>query len=205
MKQRLRIPRLSLTKIVRVGWVGFCLLFVAACHFDMYDQAKYKPYGQSDFFSDGAASRPLEPNTVSRTQLRSNELANGKTGDTFVADVPVPVTDQLLARGKERYNIFCVPCHGALANGKGAVASYFNPHPASMYIPRLKDGPAGYIYDVILHGKGQMFSYASRIPVDDRWAIVAYVRDLQQNPPDGLKPEDLVEQPVGTPQPTPGS
>ncbi|HEU5011387.1 MAG TPA: cytochrome c [Roseiflexaceae bacterium] len=173
----------------------------------MYNQAHYQPYEESTFFRNGAASRPLEPGVVARQPGPTAEsidqtqaVATGHDAQgNFVAQNPLPVNEALIARGTDRFAIFCAPCHGTLANGKGVTARYFNPPPASLYIARLKEAPDGYLYDVITNGKGEMFSYASRIPVEDRWAIIAYIRQIQQNPPAGVKPEDLVET---TPTPT---
>lgn len=226
-ERRHRSKHISLTRFIRLGWVGFCLVFVAACHLDMYNQPRYQPYEESTFFRDGSSARPLEPGTVSRspagagpqsvTGAQSVGVSSGREGDTFVATNPLPVNDELRARGEDRYKIFCAPCHGELANGKGVTARYFNPPPPSFYLDRLKNEPDGFYYDVITNGYGQMFSYASRIPIEDRWAIVAYIRELQENPPEKLKPEDFVETtptPEGqkggdsqqaTPAPTPSS
>jgi mono/diheme cytochrome c family protein len=166
----------------------------------MYNQPKYGPYEESTFFRDGAAARPLEPGVVSRQPGPTAEsldqtrpVATGRNGADYVAQNPLPVNEALIARGEDRFQIFCAPCHGTLGNGKGVTARYFNPPPASLYIARLKESPDGYLFDVITNGKGQMFSYASRIPVEDRWAIIAYIRQIQQNPPAGVQPQDLVE------------
>ena len=199
-ERRYRSIKIPWTRLIRVGWVGFCLLFVAACQLDMYNQPYYKTYEESTFFRDGTSARPLVPGTVSRQPGPTAEsadqsvvVATGRNGAAYVAQNPLPVNEVVIARGEDRSKIFCAPCHGALANGKGVTARYFNPPPASMYIPRLKEAPDGYLYDVIINGRGQMLSYASRIPVEDRWAIVAYIRQIQQNPPEGVKPQDLVE------------
>lgn len=197
-----RSGRSLITKLVRVGWVGFCLLFVAACHLDMYNQPKYGPYEETTFFRDGAASRPLEPGTVARqpgsvaqTEQQSKVLVTGREGDGYAQENPLLINTEVISRGQERFNIFCAPCHGQVANGRSGITyRYFNPGPPSFYIDRLITAPDGYFYDVITNGRGQMFSYASRIPIEDRWAIVAYIRYLQENPPEQITPEDRLEQ-----------
>lgn len=199
-ERRHRSIKIPWTWLIRMGWVGFLFLFLNACQLDMYNQPKYGPYEESTFFRDGTSARPLVPGTVSRQPGPAAEvtdqtvaLETGRVGANYVAQNPLLVNEALVARGGERFQIFCAPCHGAVANGKGVTARYFNPPPASMYIPRLKEAPDGYLFDVITNGYRQMLSYASRIAVEDRWAIVAYIRSIQQTPPEGVKPEDLVE------------
>lgn len=134
--------------------------------------------------------RPVVPNTVARGQVRvdtaATGLVGGVTGTEYVATNPVPVTPELLARGVERYNIYCSVCHGVAGDGKGsAVYNLFKPRPTSLYDARLVGEPDGYYYSVIVNGKGGMYSYASRVQnVEDRWAIIAHIRELQKNPPE---------------------
>lgn len=187
LQQRAR--RVRATKLVKLGWVAFMLVFTAACHLDMYDQPKYKALQSSDFYKDGAAMRPLVDNTVARTGLRTDELHTGRAGGTpegaYVTEIPLQVTPDVLARGKERWGIYCAVCHGALGNGRGsAVYPQFNPRPASMYDQRLIDMPVGQYFDTITNGRGAMYAYGSRVQaVEDRWAIIAYIREMQKNPP----------------------
>jgi len=203
---RFRLPRLSVAKILRTLWVGLCLLFVAACHLDMYDQPAYWAYeGSGDQpaapFANGASAQRPVGGTVARgqavgtngTPALSDPVLTGRQDGQDIQQIPLPVTDALLARGRDRYGVYCVPCHGALGNGKGLVGIQFRPGPASFYTDRLKSVPAGYIFGVITNGKGLMYPYGSRITAEDRWAIVAYVRQLQQNPPPGVKPEEALE------------
>lgn len=213
--QRFRLPRLSVTKIIRTAWVGLCLLFVAACHLDMYDQPSYWAYEQAHDqpaapFANGASAQKPVAGSVARgqavgtngTPALSDPLITGQQNGQDVQQIPLAVTDAVLARGKDRYTVYCVPCHGGLGNGRGPVASYFRPGPASFYLDRLKSAPAGYLFGVISNGKGLMYPYGSRITAEDRWAIVAYIRELQQNPPPGIKPEDAVEPTPPAQQPT---
>ncbi len=200
-ERRIRSTKIPWTRLIRVGWVGFCLLFVAACHMDMYNQAYYKTYEESTFFRDGTSARPLVPGVVARepgavvdSADQDQAVTTGRDGADYVAQNPLPVNEEVIAHGEERYGIFCAPCHGALANGRGGVvARYFNPPPPSFYIARLQEAPDGYLFDVITNGRGQMLPYASRVSIEDRWAIIAYIRQLQQNPPEGIQPQDLVE------------
>jgi len=162
----------------------FCLFpfafFLVSCRQDMHDQPKYQPLEASDFFGDGRASRPLPPGTVARGQLRDDEhLYSGKSGNKFAEALPLAVTPDLLARGQERFNIFCSPCHGRVGAGDGMVVRRGFRHPPSFHIDRLRQEPAGYYFDVITNGFGAMQDYSAQIPVNDRWAIIAYIRALQ--------------------------
>jgi len=155
-------------------------LGTAACNQMMNDEPRYKPLASSDFFGDGQSARPHVEGTVARGHLRLNQaFYTGKVGGVLVAAFPVPVTPGLLARGRERFNIFCSPCHGRLGNGDGMVVERGFRSPPSYHIDRLRDAPAGHFFDVMTNGFGAMSSYASRVPVADRWAIVAYIRALQ--------------------------
>ena len=174
----------------KLTMMACCLLwFTTACHLEMYDQPKYKPLQQSDFFADGAAQRPLVEHTVARGATRLDEAATGRVGGmpegAYVPSNPLTVTPELLSRGEERFAIYCAVCHGRVGNGKGsAVYPQFNPKPASFYDPRIVAMPDGELFDVIGNGRGIMYGYRSRIQtVEDRWAIIAYIRELQKNPP----------------------
>jgi mono/diheme cytochrome c family protein len=162
-----------------------CLIAVAVflatgCRQDMHDQPKYEPLEASDFFADGRASRPVPAGTVSRSGLRADAaLHTGRRSDGFVTDLPVPLSGALLARGRERYGIFCTPCHGVVGDGKGMVVQRGFPAPTSFHIDRLRSAPVGYFYDVVTNGYGRMQNYAAQISVEDRWAVVAYLRALQ--------------------------
>jgi hypothetical protein len=154
--------------------------FIIGCRQDMHDQPKYQPLEASDFFADGRASRPLPPGTVARGQLNDDEhLYSGKSGKKFADALPFAVSPALLARGQERFNIFCSPCHGRLGDGDGMVVRRGFRHPPSFHIDRLRQAPVGYHFDVITNGFGSMQDYSAQIPVKDRWAIIAYVRALQ--------------------------
>jgi mono/diheme cytochrome c family protein len=164
-----------------VGILCIPLLFLlAGCRNDMHDQPRYRPLASSNFFSDGRASRPLVPGTIARGYLRTDtRYYRGRDAGELVSEMPVKVTRELLVRGQERYNIYCSPCHGRTGDGEGMVVLRGFRHPPSFHQERLYNQPVGHFYDVITNGFGAMASYANRIAVEDRWAIVAYVRAIQ--------------------------
>lgn len=146
----------------------------------MHDQPRYEPLEASTFFKDGRASRPQVPGTVARGQLKIDGLLySGKIAGKPVDAFPFPITKDILARGQERYNIFCAPCHARIGDGAGMIVQRGMRQPPSFHIQRLREAPAGYYFDVITNGFGAMYSYADRVAVNDRWAIVAYIRALQ--------------------------
>lgn len=160
--------------------VAALALLAAACRQDMHDQPKYKPLASSAFFADGKAARAPVKGTVARGHLHADEaFYTGRVGGERVAEFPLPVTRPLLERGRERYTIFCSPCHGGLGDGQGMVVRRGFRQPPSFHLDRLRQAPPGHFFDVITNGFGAMAGYASRIPPQDRWAIVAYVRALQ--------------------------
>ncbi len=199
---------------VRFWAFAFCLLpfALSACRYDMQDQPRYKAQKQSDFFNDGKAMRELPEGTVPRGFLREDKaFYTGKTdagqtsaapnpaaapatdaaGNTLVTDFsglisefPVPVTEELVDRGEERYKVFCIVCHGPVGNGDGMIVKRGFSQPPTYNDDRLRNAPVGHFYNVITNGQGKMNSYASQVPPADRWAIVAYIRTLQisQNP-----------------------
>jgi hypothetical protein len=151
----------------------------------MYDQPRHKPYHATEFFDDGASARPLVAGTIARRapNERGNATAEhfdiGKVGGKLASVLPFPVDRSVLERGQGRYRIFCTPCHGELGNGRGMIVRRgFNP-PPSFHNDELRNKPVGHFFDVMTRGYGTMYSYASRIPPRDRWAIAAYIRALQ--------------------------
>jgi mono/diheme cytochrome c family protein len=155
---------------------------------NMYDQPRYRPHQPSSLFPDGNSSRPVVPDTI--VHARGN-LAGTSSGRVGVADelrraaaeraqaLPRPLTPAVLERGRERFNIYCAPCHSAVGDGDGMVARRGFPHPPSYHSERLRKAPDRHFYDVITRGYGIMYSYADRVAPEDRWAIVAYLRALQ--------------------------
>ncbi len=165
---------------VRVAIAALALGGLTACRQDMFNQPKSKPLGSSDFFQDGAASRPLPPHTVARGHLDADRaFFTGLVGTNLVETLPWPVTRELLERGQDRFNIYCAVCHGRTGEGNGAIVQRGFPVPPSYHIERLRTAPIGHFYDVMTRGYGVMFSYASRVEPADRWAIAAYIRALQ--------------------------
>jgi mono/diheme cytochrome c family protein len=157
-----------------------CALFLVGCRLDMHIQPRYNPLDPSEFFGDGRSARPEVPGTVARGNLRSDELlytgkVNGQLADVF----PFPITRAVLERGRERYNIYCAPCHDYTGSGRGMVVQRGFPPPPSYQIDRLVKAPAGHFFDVITNGYGTMYNYAARVTPEDRWAITAYIRALQ--------------------------
>jgi len=159
---------------------AMALFSLAACRQDMHDQPKYKPYRASTFFDDGRGSRPLIADTVARGHLDDDEqLYTGKVGADFATTFPFAVTQDVLARGRERFNIYCTPCHDRTGSGNGMIVRRGYRRPPSFHIDRLRLAQPGYLFDVVTRGFGAMPDYATQIPVTDRWAIVAYIRALQ--------------------------
>ena len=165
----------SLPRLAGTLCAAACLLVLGGCQQDMARQPKYRPLAPSTFFEDGRSERPPVENTVERGALADDDLNIPKESNAF----PLPVTQQLLERGQERYKIFCSPCHGLQGDGNGMVAIRGMKHPPSYHQDRLRQAPVGYFYDVITHGFGAMYDYSAQIPPRDRWAIIAYVRALQ--------------------------
>jgi len=146
----------------------------------MYNQEKYEPLEASAFFADGQSVRPPVEGTVARGQLHlDSHLYTGKIDGQLATSLPFPLTRERLERGRERFDIFCSPCHDRTGAGNGMIVQRGFKRPPSFHQQRLREAPLGHFYDVITNGFGAMYSYASRIPVEDRWAIAAYVRTLQ--------------------------
>lgn len=155
-------------------------LTLVGCRTDMHVQPRYNPLDESGFFEDGRSARPPVPGTVARGNLRIDQhLYTGKVNGVPVDAFPFPITQQVLERGRERFNISCAPCHGYTGEGRGMIVQRGFPPPPSYHTARLREAPVGHFYDVITNGYGAMFAHAARISAEDRWAIVAYVRALQ--------------------------
>ena len=154
--------------------------FLAACRQDMHDTPRYEPLEASTFFTDGRGSRTVVANTVARGTLRQDEhLYQGKIDGQLTDSFPMPVTAEVMARGRERFNVFCAPCHGRTGQGNGMVVQRGFRAPPSFHEERLRTAPVGYFYDVQTNGFGAMSDYAAQVPVADRWAIAAFIRALQ--------------------------
>ncbi|MEO7795255.1 MAG: cytochrome c [Thermoanaerobaculia bacterium] len=169
----LRFAVATLAAIAAIGAAG--------CRQDMHDQPKLKPYRSSAFFANGSGMRPLPAHTVARGSLQEDtHLYTGRMADGSMAtEFPMPVTRSVLKRGQDRFNIYCTPCHGQVGDGRGMVVRRGYKQPTSYHDERLRQVPVGYIFDVMTNGFGVMPSYAPQLPVEDRWAIAAYIRALQ--------------------------
>jgi mono/diheme cytochrome c family protein len=156
------------------------LVLTAACRQDMHDQPKYTAYKPSDFFADQRSARPLVEGTVAQGSLEDDELLYaGRMGGQPAAVFPFAIDEAAMRRGRERYNIFCSPCHGLSGEGDGMVVQRGYRRPPSLHIDRLRQAPPGHIFDIVSNGFGAMPDYAAQIPVRDRWLIAAYLRALQ--------------------------
>jgi mono/diheme cytochrome c family protein len=192
-----------------LGVVMTLALVVTGCRNDMHDQPRFNTFEANPFYADSQSARPLVANTVARGFLREDkEFYTGRidgpvpapsndsgvaTGmEAYVVKSPVPVTRQVLLRGQDRFNVYCSPCHGRTGLGNGMIVQRGMKQPPSYHEQRLRDAPDGYIFDVMTNGFGVMYSYASRVKPEDRWAIVAYIRALQLSfnaPADALSAE----------------
>ncbi len=171
----------------RLSLIAYCLLLVGCYRQEMARQPSYHwPDMPSAFFPDGHADRPIEPDTVARGQLRDDTLRfTGQTGPgradapDYATEFPYPVDEAMLKRGRERFDIYCAVCHGRTGHGDGQVVQRGYAKPPSYHDKRLREMPVGRFFEVITRGFGAMPDYAGQVPVDDRWAIVAYIRILQ--------------------------
>ncbi len=152
----------------------------AACRQDMHDGPRYKPLQASEIFPDNQSARPIIEGTVPRGFLKDDDVFyTGMLAGAPVEKIPMPLTDAVVARGRERFNIYCSPCHGVAGDGDGMIVKRGYKQPTSYHDPRLRNERAGYFFDVMTRGFGQMPDYAAQVSPKDRWAIVAYIRALQ--------------------------
>ncbi len=155
-------------------------LTLTACRQDMHNQPRYKSLAGSAFFADGRSARPAIEGTVARGQLRLDEARfTGRTNGVEVNAFPFAITRADLERGRQRFDIYCSPCHGRLGNGQGMIVKRGFKAPPSYLSDRVMKAPLGHYFDVVTNGFGAMPSYAARVTVDDRWRVIAYVKTLQ--------------------------
>jgi cbb3-type cytochrome c oxidase subunit III len=174
-----RSPR-SVARVVMIACMGAVAMLLFGCRLDMHVQPKYLPYEPTDFFGDGRSERQPVPGTVARGQLRVDELMfSGRENGVIADKFPFPITKADLDRGRERYNVYCTPCHDYTGSGQGMIVQRGFPQPPSYHIQRLRDAPVGHFYEVMTNGFGAMYSYAARVEPADRWRIAAYIRVLQ--------------------------
>lgn len=169
-----------LSCVRKLTFVSGIALLLAGCRLDMHVQPKYLPYNATKFFDDGRSERPVVPGTVARGQLRLDELLyTGKENGVVADKFPFPVTRADLERGRQRYNIYCTPCHDYTGSGRGIIVQRGFLPPPSFHTGELRQSPAGHFFEVMTNGYGSMYSYASRVEPEDRWRIAAYIRVLQ--------------------------
>ena len=212
--------------------LGVLVLLSTGCRRDMQDQPKMKPYRGTSFFGDGTSMRQPIDGTIPRGQLKTDtEYYTGKKAkapgatatpatpapspgtqaNTFPDDVdtfPFSVTKEVVDRGHERYDIFCSACHGLTGNGDGMIVRRGFRRAASFNDDRLRKAPVGHFFDAITNGWGAMPSYASQIPVQDRWAIITYIRALQLSQQNtaaaSASPQSASPAPAASPTPSAG-
>lgn len=160
---------------------ALALALLPACQ-KMNDRGRVRPFERNDFFPNGMAARLPVAGTMPRGRPLGDEaVRRGTRNGVVVPEIPVPITPELLARGRERFEIYCAPCHNSTGDGQGMIVRRGFSAPPSYHSDRLRNAPAGHFFDVITNGYGAMFSYADRVPVPDRWAIIAYIRALQKS------------------------
>jgi len=156
------------------------LLLLASCREDMQNQPKFIPLRENQFYADGRSARTPVEGTIARGQLEDDPLlytgkVNGQEADQF----PFAMKVEELERGRERFNIFCSPCHSQLGDGNGMIVQRGFKKPPSYYDARLMKAPVGHFFNVMTNGWGAMGDYSAQVPVADRWRIAAYIRALQ--------------------------
>ncbi|MGA8878988.1 MAG: cytochrome c [Candidatus Korobacteraceae bacterium] len=156
------------------------VLIMAGCRLDMQVQPYQRPLVESDFYADHRSERPIIPGTVARGHLEYDTyFYTGKIGSNDGDYLPFPVTAEVMARGQQRFNIYCAPCHSEVGDGNGMIVQRGFKHPPSYHIERLRRAPIGYFFDVMTNGYGAMQDYSQQVSATDRWAIAAYIRALQ--------------------------
>jgi len=148
---------------------------------NMGNQAKLEPYERSDLLPQGTASQHAPPHTRTFAAEPPDPLVEtGRHADgSFAETIPITLSAEDLRRGQDQYSVYCMPCHGYSGHGDGLVVQRGFPSPPSFHADRLRQAPAGYLFTVISKGYGVMLSYGARVPVEDRWRIIAYLRALQ--------------------------
>ncbi len=160
--------------------IGLLLVTGAACRQDMHNQPKYIPLRGSEFFEDQRSARPFVEGTVARGHLNDDaRLYTGKVNGQDTTEFPFPIDQKVMARGRERYDIYCSPCHGRTGQGDGMVVRRGYRRPPSYYDDKMRNATVGHFFDVMTNGFGAMPDYAAQIRPEDRWAIAAYIRALQ--------------------------
>jgi hypothetical protein len=166
------------------------VLVLAGCRQDMHNQPKFVPQRGTTFFADGRSARPQVADTVGRDQLHEDAyfytgLQDGKEGD----GLPLPLTEATMLRGQERYNLYCTPCHSRVGNGNGMIVQRGYKPAGNFHTDRLRQAPLGHFFAVMTNGYGAMPDYSAQLTPADRWAVAAYIRELQLS--QAAKPGDV--------------
>jgi mono/diheme cytochrome c family protein len=160
--------------------IAMAMFGLASCRPDMMNQPKAKALSESDFFSNGTNARQPPAHTVAQGDAREDAaFYTGQTNGTYVTQLPVKLTRDLMIRGRNRFDAICAECHDRTGSGNGMIVQRGFPQPPSFHVDRLRNAPIGHFFDVITNGYGVMYSYATRVEPEDRWAIAAYIRALQ--------------------------
>jgi mono/diheme cytochrome c family protein len=157
---------------VRIAAALCACIVLASCNEGQDPQRRYKTFSQAT---------PQWPSSSEALPLPDGVVAQGDVARDAAATNPPAITAQVIARGRERFGIYCSPCHGYDGYGDGIIVARGFPHPPSFHDTRLRAAPAKLFFDTITNGYGAMYSYADRVEPPDRWAIVAYIRALQQS------------------------
>jgi mono/diheme cytochrome c family protein len=173
--------------------VLFGAIFTVGCRQKMSETPRYEPYERSLFFRDSLSARPIEEGVVSRSGVRYGDQQPIYESDTAAQGrtMPFPVTQEVLERGQQQFNVYCSPCHSRVGDGRGMIVQRGLRPPPSFHTERLRNAPLSHFYDVMTNGYGAMYSYANRTSQNDRWAIAAYIRALQLSQhatPDAMPP-----------------
>jgi len=233
-KKAQKAQKLINARAVICAFCAFLWLISSGCRRDMQDQPRVKPLRGATFFADGLGSRQPIEGTIPRGYLRDDnpEFFTGKKSgvrtattaqqqtagaqqqlpggqaNSFPDDIdyfPIPITKEVVQRGHERFNIFCSACHGMTGNGDGMIVRRGFRRAASFNDDRLRQAPVGHFFDAMTNGWGAMPAYAPQIPVQDRWAIVAYIRALQLSQQNPNAAASASPAPATSPSPTPAA
>ena len=173
-------PRAAPARAIGLAGLWLCAALLAGCGQNMRDDSRIQPYEAATFYPDAQSARPVISGTLALGLLQPDELLEtGKIGGQLADQFPFTVTREVLQRGRQRYSIYCAPCHGLVGDGNGTIVQRGFSPPPTYHQQRLRDAPSGYLFDVIANGFGRMYSYGDRVEPRDRWAIVAYIRALQ--------------------------
>ncbi len=165
---------------LRLAALMMALVIAGGCRQDMQNQPKFKPLRETIYYPDLRSARPLVAGTVARGQLRADEaFYTGFRNGQLLDMLPFPLTRAVLERGRERYNIYCAPCHSEVGDGDGMIVRRGYLRPPSFHDDRLRKAPLGHFFDVITNGIGGMPDYSEQVTPEDRWKIAAYIRALQ--------------------------